>query len=352
MTVAPPKPRTDRPARLGTRHGRVTIVTGALLFLLIAGVLWSLSIGVSAMPLPKVIAGLVHTVTGGDSASDLIIRTVRLPRVLLALLVGASAAVAGTTTQAITSNPIVAPEILGVNAGAAIVAVAVITVFPTLGGVSVVALAFAGAAVTGLFVMTVAGAATGGTSQVRLALAGFTVTTLLLSITQGLIIFHENGTDAVFFWLVGGVNFAQMTSVTTILPWTVAGIVAAIALAGKLDLLSLGEDVARGLGERVERIRLMGAIVVIVLAGSSVAVAGPIAFVGLITPHIIRRLTGGGHRIVLPLSAMAGAVLLIYSDIASRFVDPPTEVPAGVVTALIGAPIFVFLARRQQGAVR
>jgi iron complex transport system permease protein len=165
-----------------------------------------------------------------------------------------------------------------------------------------------------------------------------------------LIIFNENSTDGVLFWLVGGVNAANWSEVGSVLPWIAAGLVGAFALARSLNLLALGEDMARGLGQNVERTRVIGSILVIVLCAASVSVAGPVAFIGLIIPHIMRRLVGSGYVVLLPLCAVGGAVLLLYADIASRFVNPPYEEPAGVVTALIGAPVFVYLARRQKAA--
>ncbi|MBW8707320.1 putative siderophore transport system permease protein YfiZ [Streptomyces sp. MBT84] len=312
--------------------------------LLTVGILWALSIGSEQISWSSV----VHSWFSADSPADQIVRTIRLPRVLLAALVGANLAVSGAVMQAITANPIASPDIMGVNSGAAMVVVAAITIVPTMAGAPSILLAFGGAAAAGITVMVLAGMGTGKVSPVRLALAGVTASTLLVSLTQVLVIFHENDTQSVLFWLVGGVNFAQWHDIGTVLPWTAAGLLVALALAKSLNILALGEDMARGLGQHVERTRAFGAAVVIVLCGASVAVAGPIAFIGLIAPHITRKLVGSNYLRVLPVSMLVGAVLTVYADIGSRYVNPPFEVPTGVVTALVGAPIFIYLARRQK----
>jgi iron complex transport system permease protein len=325
---------------------RVLSVSVALVLLVCVGVVWSLSLGAEPISTGGILHGIFHS-TGID---DLIIRSLRLPRVVLALLIGAALCVAGAVMQAVAANPLAAPEIMGVNGGAVFVVVLGATVFPSLAGAPTLLLAFVGAGVAGFAVMMLAGAGRGRTSPVRLALAGVTMTSLLVALTQVLIIFNENSTDGVLFWLVGGVNAANWSDVGSVLPWIAAGLVGAFALARSLNLLALGEDMARGLGQNVERTRVIGSILVIVLCAVSVSVAGPVAFIGLIIPHIMRRLVGSGYVVLLPLCAVGGAVLLLYADIASRFVNPPYEEPAGVVTALIGAPVFVYLARRQKAA--
>jgi ABC-type Fe3+-siderophore transport system permease subunit len=339
-----PEAAGDEPKRPRTNKSKVTLVTVAVLALLVVGLAWSLTIGAQ----PISVGGIVHGLFQNTDTDDLIVRTLRLPRVVLALLVGAALCVAGALMQAVAANPLAAPEIMGVNGGAVFVVVLGITVFPSLGGAPTLLLAFIGAGVAGFAVMMLAGSGTGKTSPVRLALAGVTTTSLLVALTQVLVIFNENSTDGVLFWLVGGVNLASWGDVVTILPWVTAGLLGSFALARSLNLLALGEDMARGLGQNVERTRLFGSVLVVVLCAAAVSVAGPVAFIGLVIPHIMRRLIGSSYVVLLPLCALGGAALLLYADIASRFVKPPYEEPAGVVTALIGAPIFVYLARRQK----
>jgi ferric citrate transport system permease protein len=335
------------PAGQRSRHRTAALVALAALAVLVGGIVWSVSIGPVDVGLGGIVSGIIGT---GHSTGAVIVNGIRLPRALLAVLVGANCAVAGVIMQGITANPLGAPEILGINSGAALVAVASITFVPALAGVSLIALAFVGAALCGLVVLVMAGLGRGRTDPVRLALAGVTMTALLASVTQAMIIFYDNSADSVFHWIVGGVNLATWPDVHTILPWAIAGLVVAMGLAGKLNLLGLGEDLARGLGAHIGRIRVVGALCVIVLAGSAVAVAGPILFIGLIVPHIVRRLVGSNNYLVIPISAIVGAVLLVYADNASQYINPGAQVPSGVVTAVLGAPVFIYLARRQKVA--
>ncbi len=346
-TLPPPADTADaahRRPRVTTNRQRVTWVTAAMAVLLIAGAAWSLSIGSQHIDLSNLPAAIFHART----TDELIVHSIRLPRVVLALCVGAALAVAGALMQAVAANPLAAPEIMGVNAGAVLVVVLAVTVVPSLSGAPTILLAFGGAAAAGVSVMLLAGSGRGRVSPVRLALAGVTASSLLISLTQVLIIFDENSTDSVLFWLVGGVNYAGWTDIRNLLPWLVVGLAGAFAMARPLNLLALGDDMARGLGQNVERTRLLGSVLVVVLCGAAVSVAGPVAFIGLIIPHIMRRLVGSSYVVLLPLCALGGGALVLYADTVSRYVKPPFEVPAGVVTALIGAPIFVYLARRQK----
>jgi iron complex transport system permease protein len=332
-------------ARPKTRFAAVTGVMLVALAIFVVGVAWSVAIGPTPMSIGTIISGVL---LGGQSTNAAIIHGIRLPRVIVGALVGANSGVSGVIMQAVTENPLGAPEILGVNAGAAMVSVAAITILPAFGGVSVVILSFVGAAMCGVLVMMMAGLGRGRTDPVRIALAGVTLTTLIFSITQAMILYHENSTAAIFHWIVGGVNNGSWHDAGTVLPWTIVGLLGAMALAGKLNVLGLGEDLARGLGENVTRIRVLGAVLVVVLAGSAVAVAGPITFIGLVVPHIVRRLVGPNHFVVIPICVIVGADMLIYADIISRYINPPSEVPSGVVTALVGAPYFIYLARRKK----
>jgi ferric citrate transport system permease protein len=336
--------RASNDGEVATRPVRAGLVALLLLALVVVGVAWSLTLGSEHIPLGQ----LVHALTHASTTDDLIVRTIRLPRVVLAVLVGAALAVGGAIMQAVAGNPLAAPEIMGVNAGAVFVVVLAITTVPSLNGAPSMILAFGGAAVTGVAVLALAGSGRGRTSPVRLALAGVTATSLLISMTQVLIIFHDNSSDSVLFWLVGGINFATWSDVRQVAPWVVLGLLGAFGLSRSLNLIALGDDMAKGLGHRVERTRAIGGLLVIVLSGASVAVAGPIAFVGLVVPHILRRVVGSSYVVLLPICALGGMVLVVYADLASRFIRPPYEEPAGVVTAIIGSPIFIFMARRQR----
>lgn len=330
------------PNTIKSRGIKALYLTAGLLALLI-GLMASISIGAADIQISTVLKSLFSF---DGSKEHLMVRTLRVPRALLAALVGASLAVAGALMQALTRNPLASPQIFGINAGASLVVVFSVVFFPSLGSAALVYSAFLGAALGGLIVYSMASG--GGMTPVKLALAGMAVHFLLSSLTEGLIIFNEQTTESILYWLVGAVDGAAWLDVMNLLPWSLAGIAAALALSSSITILGLGDDVARGLGQRTGWVRLAAGTIVILLAGASVAVAGPISFIGLIIPHIARRLVGEDYRSVLPFSAVLGALLLVYADIASRYIAYPFESPVGIVTALIGAPFFLYLARNRR----
>ncbi|MRG86837.1 FecCD family ABC transporter permease [Salinibacillus xinjiangensis] len=311
------------------------------LILLFFSFLFSLSVGAYQIDFVTVLASLF---SNQETKEVLIIQDVRLPRAIIGILIGASLAIAGALMQGITRNPLASPQIFGVNAGASLVLVIIVILFPIFSQTTMVYFAFLGAAIGGLTVYALA--SPGGMNPVKLALAGITMHLFLTSIIEGLIIFHEESTEDVLFWLAGAIDGTDWGHVETILPWLIAGMILALLIAKPLTLLSLGDDVAKGLGQKIGWIRIASAMLVILLAGASVAVAGPIGFVGLIIPHIARKLVGVDYIHVIPCSALLGAVLLVSADVLSRFISFPSESPVGIVTALIGGPYFLYLARK------
>src|SRR5262245_21980088 len=294
-------PSQVRAAR--TRYPAGVLVALAGAGLLVAGALWDLAIGARPLSAGQVVDGLL----GHGSVLDVeIVRSIRVPRVLMAAVIGLDLATAGVIMQGVTANPLAAPDIVGVSAGAALVGVAAATVFEQVHGTALVLLGIAGAGIAAFGVLGLAGVGQGRTSPVRLALAGVTVTAMLLAFTQALLLLHQNGTAGIFFWLVGGVNFAQWSDLLVILPWTAVGAAGDMLLAVPLNILALGDDVARGVGLNVDRTRLLGVLCVVCLAGAAVAVSGPVAFIGLIVPHTTRRLVGSNHLLVIPLAALLG----------------------------------------------
>ncbi|MCT9853390.1 iron ABC transporter permease [Priestia megaterium] len=309
-------------------------------FLLIAGIFIHVSVGSSSIGLTDVIRALFQP---DNSKQTTVIQTLRLPRAVLAALIGASLAVAGALMQAITRNSLASPQVFGVNAGASLAIVVATILFPELHSKTTVYFAFLGSALGGITVYLFA--AGGKVTHIKLALAGMAVHLFLSSLTQGVIVLNEDATD-VLYWLVGSINGKNWSHVLILLPWSVFGLLAAFIMGRSISILVLGENMATGLGEKVQWIRLVSGVIVIVLAGSSVAVAGPIGFIGLMVPHIARKLVGGDYQRILPFSALLGGILLIYADILSRFIAYPFESPVGIVTALIGAPFFLYLARK------
>lgn len=294
---------------------------------------------------------LVHEwISGTTSKAGLVLTNLRLPRLLLGLLLGANLAVAGAIMQAVTRNPLASPQVFGVNAGASFLVVVSLLVFPSLGTENLLYFAFAGALLGGVLVFSFASLR--GMTALKLALVGMAIHLLLTSLTKGLILFNDRITN-VLYWLSGSLSDASWLELRIVLPWSLAGLLLAASLAKSLAVFQLGQDVAVGLGQKVTRIRLLAGISVVLLAGVTVAVAGAIGFIGLMVPHITRRLVGEDYRIVLPVSAVIGGLLLTYADVLARFIAYPYESPVGIVTSLLGAPFFLLLARRQmKGGLR
>ncbi len=279
------------------------------------------------------------------STDHLIIRTLRVPRAAVAALVGASLAVAGAIMQGLTRNPLGDPGILGINTGAALGVVSAVF-FLNIGSLSFYALfAFAGATLTALAVYGLGSLGRGGPTPLKLTIAGAALTALLSSFTTGVLILNQRTLEEVRFWLAGSVAGRDLTLLLQISPYLVGGLLLALALGQQITTIALGEDVAKGLGQRTGWVKGLSALAVVLLAGGSVAVAGPIGFIGLVIPHVVRFLVGVDYRWILPYSALIGAAFLIFSDVAARLVLRPMELPVGVMTALIGGPFFIYLVR-------
>jgi iron complex transport system permease protein len=282
------------------------------------------------------------------SNEHLILTTTRVPRALIAAAVGASLAIAGAIMQVLTKNPLASPSLFGINSGAVLFIVVGIAFFGsslTMGGM--IWIAFAGAALTSLLVYGLSIQGSGGFEPIKLTLAGAAVAAFASSVTSGIMLVHKQSLDTALFWMVGSVSGRQLSHLLTVLPYISAGWLLAMLISGSLNVMALGDDSAKSLGQRLPLIRLASMIAVVLLAGSSVSAAGPIAFIGLIVPHLCRFLVGNDHRWLLPYCAVTGAILLVSADLASRFVLMPKEVPVGVATALIGVPFLIYVARRR-----
>ncbi|OEJ26327.1 iron ABC transporter permease [Streptomyces agglomeratus] len=336
--------------RAATSHPRRALVTrrigwtAAAVAALLLSVLLSLAVGARTTAPSEVIDVLLH---GGHSDAAEVVRTMRVPRTLIGLMVGAALALAGTVLQGITRNPIADPGILGISQGASVGVVLAIA-FAGIHSLSgYVWFAFAGAALASVAVYAVAASGRGGATPVKLALGGAAINALLASVTMAVLTTQAAALDEFRFWQVGSVAGRDAEVVGQIWPFLLAGVVLVASVARGLDALALGEDVAKGLGQNVATVRIVGGIGATVLTGAGVAAAGTIAFVGLAVPHIARAIVGSDHRWVLPMAALIGPVMLLVSDVVGRIVFPPGEVPAGVMTALIGVPFLVALVRRK-----
>ncbi|RUQ26008.1 iron ABC transporter permease [Peribacillus cavernae] len=280
------------------------------------------------------------------SKEHLILQSVRLPRSLIAACIGASLAISGVLMQTLTKNPLASPEIFGINAGAGLAVVISVTIFSAGSTQAYTWVSFLGAAIAAIGVYIVGSFGREGLTPLKLTLAGSVVAVLFSSITQGFLVISETTLDQVLFWLAGSVQGRKLDTLTAVLPYLAVGWVISLLLASKLNLLSMGDDVAKGLGLKVGFIKLTAASCVILLAGGAVAIAGPVGFIGIVIPHITRAIIGIDHRWIIPYSAMLGGILLLAADILARYVIMPQEVPVGVMTAIIGTPFFIHIARK------
>ncbi|GHD22110.1 FecCD family ABC transporter permease [Nocardiopsis kunsanensis] len=286
--------------------------------------------------------------TGSDT--DLVVRHLRVPRTLAGLFVGAALGAAGVIVQGVTRNPLGDPGLLGINAGAALAAVLAISALGATALLGYVGFAFLGAALAACVVYTVGSLGPDGATPVKLALAGVAISAMLGSMTSAIVLQDRATLDEYRFWVVGSLVGADSTSLPQALPFLAAGLVLAVALARPLNVVALGDDLARSLGTRLWLVRTGSAVAVVLLAGTATALAGPIGFVGVAVPHIARALVGPDHRWLLPWSAVLAPLLLLVADIAGRVVVRPEELQVGIVTALIGAPFFILLVRRRKAA--
>ncbi|WP_395360306.1 FecCD family ABC transporter permease [Streptomyces sp. YH02] len=333
------------------RPRTAVLLTAALLGVLLLLALLSAGIGAYEIPLGDVLASVRHRIgLGGhalDRTAESVLWNIRLPRVVLAILVGASLGCAGALMQGVFGNPLAEPGVIGISAGAAVGAVGAIALGLTfLGNWTVTVCAFVAGLATVLLVYAMSRSG-GRTEVVTLILTGIAVNAFAGALIGLFIFFADNAqVTQITFWQLGSLAQATWPKVLAVLPCALLGLAVAPFHARRLDLLALGERPARHLGVDVERLRAALILVVALLTAAAVAVAGIITFVGLLVPHLLRMANGPGHRFLVPGSALGGAVVLTAGDLASRTVAAPAELPLGVLTALLGSPFFFWLLRR------
>jgi len=316
---------------------------GLAALVLVLSLLWSITLGAADITPPVVFDALLHA---DESQFDhLIIRTVRLPRVLAGAMVGAGLAVAGAIMQGLTRNPLADSGILGINAGAAFAVVMTVYLLgdPALSVYAVAALI--GAALAAALVYGLGSLGRGGPTPLRLTLAGVILTAFVSSLTTVILIQDRETLDQIRFWTAGSLAGRDMPLLRQIAPIILAGIVGALLISRQITTISLGDDVAKGLGQNTVIVKLVTAVMVVLLAGGAVALAGPIGFVGLVVPHVARFVVGVDYRWIIPYSAVLGAVLVTVADVVARLALRPQELPVGIMMALVGAPFFIWLAR-------
>jgi len=320
---------------------------GLILATAILGALVLLSIALGSKPIA--IGTVLDAFTAYDASLDdhIIIRDLRLPRTEVGILIGVALGLSGAVMQGVARNPLADPGILGVNAGAALFVVIAIFVFGVTSLLGYVWFSFAGAAAAAVAVYAIGSLGREGATPIKLSLAGVAISVLLGSVTSAILLIDIATLDAFRFWAVGSLAGRTTEIATQMAPFIIAGSLLALVCAPALNALALGDDMAKGLGQRVGRARAVSALAVVVLCGAATAAAGPIGFVGLVVPHVARMITGPDYRWILPYSMVLAPILLLGSDILGRIVLRPGELQVGIVTAAIGAPFFVWLVRRR-----
>ncbi|WP_163254288.1 FecCD family ABC transporter permease [Bacillus tropicus] len=274
-----------------------------------------------------------------------IIYELRLPRVIGAAIVGAAFAVAGAVMQGVIRNPLADAGVLGINAGAMFVVALSFAFFPHMPYSYLMIVSFIGAVLSTVLIFIIGSATSGGLTPMRLTIAGAVMAALLHSLSSGVAIYYDLSQDLAF-WYAGGVAGVKWEHLKFLVPIILITIVFATILGRSISLISMGDDVATNLGVKTNRTRILGMIIVVILAGVSVSAVGSIGFVGLVIPHIARKLVGVNYRLIIPMSAFLGAMLLVVADLGARTVNPPKELAIGIMVALVGVPFFLYIARK------
>lgn len=274
-----------------------------------------------------------------------IIYELRLPRVIGAAVVGAAFAVAGAVMQGVTRNPLADAGVLGINVGAMFVVALSFAFFPHMPYSYLMIVSFIGAVLSTVLIFIIGSATSGGLTPMRLTIAGAVMAALLHSLSSGVAIYYDLSQDLAF-WYAGGVAGVKWEHLKFLVPIILITIVFATILGRSISLISMGDDVATNLGVKTNRTRILGMIIVVILAGVSVSAVGSIGFVGLVIPHIARKLVGVNYRLIIPMSAFLGAMLLVVADLGARTVNPPKELAIGIMVALVGVPFFLYIARK------
>ncbi|WP_411977168.1 iron chelate uptake ABC transporter family permease subunit [Streptomyces solicathayae] len=305
----------------------------------------SIMVGAKPVPVGDVWHGLFQNSGVGN---DVIVHDVRVPRTLLGLLVGVALGLSGAVMQGLTRNPLAEPGLLGVNAGAAAAVVSAIAFLGVSDVGDFVWFAFAGAAVVSVVVYVLGGSRSA--TPVRLALAGTAATAALYGYVNAVQLLNSAALDQLRFWTVGSLASADMATVRRVAPFILLGVVIALLIARPLNAMEMGDDTARALGANLNRTRLLAMLAVTLMCGAATAACGPIVFIGLMVPYLVRAITGPDMRWILPYAAVLSPVLLLGSDIVGRIVARPSELQVGIVTALVGGPVFIHLVRRKRMA--
>lgn len=336
---------SNQKVKVNSRPVTATIVLAAGLLAVALSIGWAVSVGAADIQLRTVWEAIFCF--NPDLTQHQIIHELRLPRVLAAALVGACFAVAGALMQGMTRNPLADSGLLGLNAGAAFALALCFAFFPGLPYPYIILYSFVGAALGAGLVYGIGSLSRQRLTPIRLTLAGAAVSALLVALSEGIAIYYRVGQDMAF-WYAGGVAGVTWSQLKWMAPLVAGALTGSLLISRSITLLSLGDEVATGLGERTGRVKTLAILNVLALAGAAVSVAGPISFIGLMVPHIARFLVGVDYRWIIPSSAVLGSLLMVLADMGGRILNPPYETPVGTIIALLGVPFFLYLARQER----
>ncbi|AGL15072.1 iron chelate uptake ABC transporter family permease subunit [Actinoplanes sp. N902-109] len=351
VLTRPPAPPRPQPAAAGLAGTEARRATGLLLCVLLLAVvcLLSIALGTRTIALHTVWEAFFHH---ADTDDQSIVRDLRVPRTILGLLAGVAFGLSGAVIQAVTRNPLADTQVLGINSGAALFVVLAVGVFGLTSLSQYLWFGFAGVAVALTLVYLLGSVGRGGATPVRLTLAGIALGAVMDGLSSGIRLVRPRAFDYLRFWDIGALGGRPLDVATTILPFVLAGLVLALFVARELNAVALGDDLARTLGASVGRTRLLATVSVMLLTGAATAAVGPIGFVGLMVPHVVRWIVGPDQRWIFAWTTVLGPVLLLVADIVGRLVVRPGELRVGVVTAFVGAPVLIWYVRRGRASGR
>jgi len=324
----------------------ISKIFGVISLLLLVVLLFFLSLVIGHSSISFTLAWEFITQYNPNDPDHLIIATSRLPRAIIAIVIGIVLAIAGVLIQALTRNPLASPDLLGINAGAIFFIVFAITWLDMQSMQQYMWFSFLGAAIASLGVFFLSSIGRDGLTPIKIILAGTALSALFISFTQGMLVIDEQSIQTVLFWISGSIAGRDLDLLVAVLPFLIVAIIVSLFIGKAMNIFGSGDDIAKSLGQNVGLLKIVMGLLIIVLAGGSVAVVGSVGFVGLIVPHIAKSLAGTDFRWTIPYSALLGATLILGADILARFIISPMEVPLGVMTAFIGGPFFIYLAKK------
>lgn len=327
-----------------------TTYTKNKIFLLLASIIllliscyFSIILGFLKTPLNTLIDAISNF---NNSQEHIILLTSRIPRTINSVLVGASLGVSGLLLQALAKNELSSPSVLGINAGSSLFLVLFLVYFPSLNWSMLAIISFLGSIFTCILVFIMSGGLRGNIIPLDLTLSGSAIGALFISLTQGILYKNQTALEDVLFWMTGSVEGKSLEFIVKLFPFILLFLCTSLFLGNKLNIFSFGEEMASSLGMNTLRFKILLILISSILCGLSITLAGPISFIGLVTPHIVKKLIGHNYNWLLPFCALGGSIILVLSDLASRFIIFPKELPVGAVTAIIGGPFFIYLSVR------